>query len=419
VLTGLCRDCLAPAAPADRRCRQCASPRLLRHPELGGLTLAHIDCDAFYASIEKRDDPALRDRPVIVGGGRRGVVSAACYIARTYGVRSAMPMFKALKACPEAAVIRPDMEKYARVGRQVREIMLAATPLVEPLSLDEAFLDLAGTEALHRRSAAETLAALVLRIEREVGIAASVGLSYCKFLAKVASDLDKPRGFAVLGRAEAKAFLASRPVGTIWGVGKALGAQLGSDGIERIGQLQEMEEIALMRRYGSMGRRLYRFARGEDDRRVEPNAPPKSISAETTFENDLADPAELRAVLWRMAEKLSDRLKRRGLAAGSVTLKLRTADFRILTRHRRPANPTQLADILFRTAGDLLAHEADGRRFRLLGVGADGLVPADLADPPDLADPDAGRRAAAERAVDRLRARFGGGAIGKGRGFAA
>ena len=415
----LCRDCLAMPAGDGRRCGRCGSTRLVRHAEIADLSLAHLDCDAFYASVEKRDRPELRDRPVIVGGGRRGVVSAACYIARTYGVRSAMPMFKALKACPDAAVVRPDMAKYAEASRTIRALMDACTPLVEPLSLDEAFLDLAGTTALHGSVPAQTLARLAATIEREVGVTASIGLSYNKFLAKVASDLDKPRGFAVIGRTEARDFLATRPVGLIWGVGRALQAQLEADGIRLVGQLQQIGEIDLMRRYGSMGRRLYRFARGEDDRTVDPASPPRSLSAETTFESDIADPDELQAVLWRLADKLSSRLKRRGLAAGSVSLKLRTTDFRIRTRHRRPSDPTQLAEVLYRTARDLLAIEADGTAFRLIGIGAEALVGADRADPGDLADPDAGRRAAAERAVDRLRARFGDTAVAKGRGFKA
>ena len=173
--------------------------RVVRHQELHDLTIAHLDCDALYAAIEKRDRPELRDVPVIVGGRHRGVVAACCYIARTYGVHSAMPMFKALKACPEAAVVKPDMKKYAAAGREVRAMMLSLTPLVEPLSIDEAFMDLAGTESLHGASPATTLAALTRRVEAELAITVSIGLSYNKFLAKIASDLDKPRGFAVIG----------------------------------------------------------------------------------------------------------------------------------------------------------------------------------------------------------------------------
>jgi len=193
----LCRDCTALHDDANlRRCPACKSPRLVRHDEIASLSMAHIDCDAFYAAIEKRDNPAIADKPVIVGGGKRGVVSTACYVARTFGVKSAMPMFKALAACPNAVVVRPDMQKYALVGRQVRQLMLETTPLVEPLSLDEAFLDLTGTDRLHRCSPAQTLARLAKRIEDELAITVSVGLSFNKFLAKVASELDKPRGFS-------------------------------------------------------------------------------------------------------------------------------------------------------------------------------------------------------------------------------
>jgi DNA polymerase-4 len=415
-MAGLCRDCLA---RADRpRCPACGSARVVRHAELFDLSIAHIDCDAFYASIEKRDDPFLRDKPVIVGGGTRGVVSAACYIARTYGVRSAMPMFKALRACPDAVVVRPDMDKYAVVGRQVRAIFLAYTPAVEPLSLDEAFLDLSGTEVLHRQPPAMTLATIIRRIEQEIGVTASVGLSYNKFLAKVCSDLDKPRGFAVLGRAEAVDFLARQPVGVIWGAGKALQARLAADGIRTCAQLQQRDEVDLMKRYGVIGRRLYRFARGEDDRRVSPDRGMKSVSAETTFEHDIADPEALRRVLWRLSEKVSRRLKASGLAGGTVVLKLKTADFRLRTRNHKLGQPTQLADVLYRHGTALLNREADGTRFRLLGIGVAGIEGADGAEAgADLADPAQARRAVAERAMDALRDRFGRDAIGKGRGL--
>jgi DNA polymerase-4 len=355
---------------------------------------------------------------VIVGGGTRGVVSAACYIARTYGVRSAMPMFKALRACPDAVVVRPDMDKYAVVGRQVRAIFLAYTPAVEPLSLDEAFLDLSGTEVLHRQPPAMTLATIIRRIEQEIGVTASVGLSYNKFLAKVCSDLDKPRGFAVLGRAEAVDFLARQPVGVIWGAGKALQARLAADGIRTCAQLQQRDEVDLMKRYGVIGRRLYRFARGEDDRRVSPDRGMKSVSAETTFEHDIADPEALRRVLWRLSEKVSRRLKASGLAGGTVVLKLKTADFRLRTRNHKLGQPTQLADVLYRHGTALLNREADGTRFRLLGIGVAGIEGADGAEAgADLADPAQARRAVAERAMDALRDRFGRDAIGKGRGL--
>jgi DNA polymerase-4 len=417
-MTWLCRDCGA-GADADRpaRCPACGSPRLLAHAELNRLAIAHIDCDAFYATVEKRDRPELADRPLIVGGGRRGVVAAACYVARMYGVRSAMPMFKALEACPEAVVIRPDMAKYAAVGRQVRALMRATTPLVEPLSIDEAFLDLTGTDAVHGGAPAHTLAALARRIERDLKVTVSIGLSYNKFLAKIASDLDKPRGFAVIGRAEAMDFLAPRPVGLIWGVGKALEARLNADGISRIEHLRRHEERALVARYGAIGRRLYRFAHGEDDRRVEPDRPTKSISAETTFERDHADLGSLRTELWPLCETVSRRLKKSGLAARGVTLKLKTAQFRTVTRSLHLAAPTQLAETLYRGAEGLLAAAVDGTRYRLIGVGGTDLGDAAQADPPDLFDPRADKRRRVERAIDDVRAKLGRQAIAKGRGI--
>jgi Nucleotidyltransferase/DNA polymerase involved in DNA repair len=416
-LPGFCRDCVAATRGSERRCHACGSPRLVRHAEITDLSLAHVDCDAFYASIEKRDNPELIDKPVIVGGGKRGVVSTCCYIARIHGVRSAMPMFKALEACPDAIVIKPDMEKYARVGRQVRAIMNELTPLVQPISIDEAFLDLAGTALLHRDTPARVLARFAARVEAELGITVSVGLSYCKFLAKVASDLDKPRGFSVIGRAEALSFLAPQPVSLIWGVGKAFAETLARDGIRTIGQLQTMELDRLMKRYGVMGKRLYELARGEDDRTVHPNEEAKSVSAETTFNTDLASAEDLVPVLRRLSEKVSARLKAGGHAGQTVVLKLKTADFRIRTRNHKLEAPTQLADRIFRTGLHLMERELDGTKFRLLGIGVSDLADPTLADPKDLVDPLATRRAVAESAIDRVRAKFGKQAVETGYTF--
>ncbi|HKW55479.1 MAG TPA: DNA polymerase IV [Stellaceae bacterium] len=385
-MTALCRDCatLAEAPPAGGRCASCGSPRLVAHEELGVLPLAHIDCDAFYASVEKRDHPDLLDRPVIVGGGTRGVVLACCYVARLSGIRSAMPMFKALKACPDAVVIPPDMAKYRAVGRQVHELMLATTPLVQPLSIDEAFLDLSGTERLHGGPPARTLALLARRIEREIGVTVSIGLSYNKFLAKIASDLDKPRGFAIIGRGEALDFLGPRSVALIWGVGAALQERLARDGITTIAELRARSERELVARYGSIGRRLARFARGEDDRAVDPDPPVKSISVETTFARDIARLDGLIDELRPLCDSLARRLARARRAAAGITLKLKTSDFRGLSRSRRLVDPTQRADMLYRAALPLLEAEADGTAFRLIGIGADRLAEAALADPPDL-----------------------------------
>lgn len=414
---GFCRDCCVPVRAEDRRCPACGSPRLLRHPELHDLSIAHIDCDAFYAAVEKRDRPELADKPVIVGGGTRGVVSTACYVARIHGVKSAMPMFKALKLCPDAVVIRPDMAKYGAAGRQVRELMLEVTPLVEPLSIDEAFLDLTGTGRLHGMSPAMTLARLIGRIQQEVGITASVGLSHNKFLAKLASDLEKPRGFSVLGRAETLSFLAAKPVGFIWGVGKAMQEDLAKDGLTMIGQLQAMEKAELMRRYGSMGARLYHLARGEDRRIVSTDDHAKSISAETTFDGDIRELAELERQLWPLAERVSRRAKADGVAGHTVVLKLKTADFRIRTRNVSLADPTALAARIYEAARPLLRREATGTAFRLIGVGISNLTTASAAQETETLDVTAAAQARAELAVDRIRDKFGRAAVARGIGF--
>ena len=417
----LCRDCgaLAQTDEPAGRCAECGSPRIVAHPELAELAMAHIDCDAFYAMVEKRDRPELADKPVIVGGGQRGVVLACCYVARLYGVRSAMPMFKALAACPDAVVIRPDMAKYREVGRAVRTEMRRLTPLVEPLSIDEAFLDLSGTAVLHGACPAQLLTALARRVEAALGVTASIGLSYNKFLAKLASDLDKPRGFAVIGRAEAPRFLADKPVGWLWGVGAAMQRRLAGDGIALIGQLREVDPRELRRRYGKMGFRLAQLSRGEDDRAVTPDGRARSISAETTFTRDEADAAALERELWPLCERVAARLKQAGLAAAGVTLKLKTGDFRLRTRSHRIGEPTQLAEILFRHAGRLLAGEADGMtRFRLIGVGADSLAPAEAADLPTLFDAEVARPRGLAEAIDDIRGRHGATALRRGRDLA-
>jgi DNA polymerase IV len=421
LLSTLCRDCGALDEVPVRadRCRGCGSPRLVAHAELTALGIAHIDCDAFYASVEKRDNPGLRDQPVVVGGSHRGVVMAACYIARISGVRSAMPMFKARQLCPQAVVVPPDMGKYQAVGQEVRRLMLATTPLVEPLSIDEAFLDLTGTERLHQSCPAQTLGALARRIESEIGVTVSIGLSYNKFLAKVASDLDKPRGFAVIGRGEAMTFLAAKPVGLIWGVGRALGERLAQDGIATIGQLQAIPDRDLVRRYGAIGHRLASFARGADDRRVEPDAPLKSVSAETTFDSDLSDAGALADTLWPLCERVASRLRHSEVAAHTVILKLKTSEFRIITRRHRLPALTQLAEVLYRAALPMLTAEANGRRFRLIGVGGVDLGDARDADPADLLDPEGHRLAQLERVVEAVRDRLGPEAIRKGRGLSA
>ena len=416
---GFCRDCLREAEPGATRCRGCHGPRLLRHPELDTLAIAHLDCDAFYAAIEKRDNADLRDKPVIVGGSKRGVVSTACYIARISGVRSAMPMFQARRLCPEAIVIKPRMERYVEVGREVRQAMLAFTPLVEPVSIDEAFLDLSGTERLHQAYPALALARMAAQIERDIGISVSIGLSYNKYLAKVASDLDKPRGFSVLGRAEAQSFLAPRPVSLIWGVGKVTQQTLARNGVTSIGQLQKLSKAELTRSYGALGPRLFHLARGEDTRNVSVDDDTKSIGSETTFFEDISDAKALERVLWRQAERVSTRAKRAGLAGSTVMLKLKTADFKLRTRSRSLSDPTQLAERIFDAARRLLEHEADGTRFRLLGVSISSLT--STVQDAELSDLDLrlGMRARAERAMDRLKSKFGRKAVEKGLVFEA
>lgn len=409
--TCFCRDCLRDLEATARRCGDCGSPRLVRHRVLPSLNIAHIDCDAFYATVEKRDNPELADKPVIIGGGKRGVVSAACYISRTFGVRSAMPMFKALALCPSATVIRPDMAKYVRVGREVRRAMLALTPLVEPLSIDEAFLDLGGTTRVHGMIPAKVLARFARDVEHEIGITVSVGLSCNKFLAKIASDLDKPRGFAALDQDEARAMLEGKPVGFIFGVGPASEERLVQRGFRIIADLQRADETDLMKQFGPEGRRLWRLARGIDDRGVVPDRGAKTISSETTFETDIRDFTTLEKTLWRLSEKVSERLKSGELAGSTITLKLKTADFRQRTRSQSIHAPTQLAAKIFAISREMLAKEIDGTAFRLMGAGVSALRPGSEAHDTDMLDR---RSADAERAIDDLRKKFGQAAVIRG-----
>ncbi len=414
----LCRDCLTgwQAVDSESRCPGCASSRIVGHPELGDLSIVHLDCDAFYAAVEIRDDPSLKGLPLIIGGGRRGVVATCSYEARRFGIHSAMPMFKALELCPNAMVVRPNMGKYQVESRRIRELMNEVTPLVEPVSIDEAFLDLTGTADAHGGSPARTVAGLVKRIESEIGITASIGLSYNKFLAKLASDLDKPRGLTVIGREEARSFLAPQPVRRIWGVGPVLERRLAADGITTIGDLQRTNDTELAVRYGKMGARLAHLARGEDERTVAPRAPRKSLSSETTLEEDVARFDELKAILWRQCERVARGLKQEGLAGRTLTLKLKSSDFKLKTRSRTLDNPTQLAEVIYQTAAPLLRKEADGTRYRLIGVGVADFGPIGEADPLDLFAAGSSRAAELERAVDTLRGRFGEQVIAKGRG---
>ena len=416
---GFCRDCLIELNIKTQliRCSNCSSPRLLRHSEIHKLSIAHIDCDAFYASVEKRDNPELEAKPLIIGGGRRGVVSTCCYIARTYGVYSAMPMFKANELCPEAIILAPNIKKYLSVSKDIKKIFDELTPVVEPLSIDEAFLDLSGTEKLHGMSPAKVLNKATKRIEHEIGITASIGLSYNKFLAKLASDLNKPNGFSVIGKKEAKRFLSTQPITKIWGVGKVLNKKMGRGGITQIGQLQKMDLNKLVRDYGIMGERLYYFSRGDDRRNVIPIQKVKSVSNETTLDGDIANYKALKKHLWQLCEKLSARLKQKHLSAKTVTLKLKTSNFRSISRSVSISSPTQMAEILYTQGKFLLKPECSGLKYRLIGIGVSKFSNDQDADMPDLIDPVMDNKIKTEKAMDRIRDRFGSHIINKGRTF--
>lgn len=418
-LAALCADCAA-AQPGgggkSDSCARCGGRRIIRHGEIGALTIAHLDCDAFYAAVEKRDNPALADRPVIVGGGVRGVVTTACYVARTYGVRSAMPMFKALKACPEAVVVRPDFGKYAEAAREVRRLMRDVTPAVEPLSIDEAFLDLAGGERLFGAAPAQTLALLQGRIKSELGFTVSVGLSWNKFLAKIASDFDKPNGYSVIGRQDAASTLAPLPVRAVWGVGEVAEARLAADGVRTVGDIQRLDPGLLVKRYGETGLRLSRLAFGEDHRPLETDRETKSVSAETTFARDIADRDALEDALFRLCDKVSTRMKEKDLKGRVVTLKLKTAAFKTLTRRRTLDAPSNLLRAAFDAARPLLA-ECLGPPYRLIGIGYGDLLPASVEAQPGLFVDPLARAEREEAAIDDIRRRFGRDAIAFGRAF--
>jgi len=415
-MPAICRDCLTSFETAPSRCSNCGRPRILEHPELFSLSIAHMDCDAFYASVEKRDNPKLADKPVIIGGGRRGVVSTACYVARVRGVKSAMPMYQALKLCPDAVVVRPRMDEYVKASKAIRAIMQDLTPDIEPLSLDEAFMDMTGTTKLHGAPPAVMLAKLINRMRDELGLTGSIGLSHNKFLAKVASDLEKPRGYSVIGVAETAEFLKDKPISLIWGVGSVSQDALSKAGIRFFKDLLRWDRRDLSVRFGSLGDRLWHLARGQDRRRVTANAAVKSISNETTFSEDTSNTDILDGHIWRLAEKVSDRAKARGLAGGVVTLKLKRADHSLLSRRLSLREPTQIADRIYRTARNLFDQSSRSGSYRLIGVGISGLVSDSDSDlTTDLLDPNEQNRAKAERATDAIRAKFGNGSILKGR----
>ena len=406
-MPSFCRDCFEEQRIDARTCTVCSSPRLAAHDELYDLSIAHIDCDAFYASVEKRDNPDLADKPVIVGGGTRGVVSTCCYVARRFGVRSAMPMFKALKLCPEAVVIRPNMQKYSIIGRTIRSMMDDLTPIVKSVSIDEAFLDLTGTTVVHGGAPALSLAKFAKRVQKEVGVTVSIGLSYNRFLAKVASELDKPNGFAVIGKIGVAEFLAPKSVGIIPGIGPVFRKRLEEKGIKRIGDLQQRDPRELERLLGDEGLKLSRLARGEDHRTVTPNGDSKSVSAETTFNTDISDHDALNQILLELSEKVALRLRRSDYAGLTINLKLKLSDFKLITRSRALNAPTQIASRIAAVGRELLAKEPKGKKYRLIGIGVSEIVPASQADLGDLIDTTAPKEAALERTLDQLRDRFG------------
>ena len=414
-MPSLCRKCFN-TFTEEGRCPICNSPLVVSHDELFSLNIAHMDCDAFYASVEKRDNPELADKPVIIGGGRRGVVSTACYIARICGVKSAMPMFKALEKCPDAVVIRPRMKLYAEISQQIRVLMTDITPIVEPLSLDEAFMDLSGTHKLHGVPPAVMLAKLMDRISGKLGLTGSIGLSHNKFLAKIASDLNKPNGYSIIGEAETGSFLKDKSVRLIWGVGSSAQKSLEKAGIRTFSDLLRWDRKDLAKKFGSMGDRLWFLAKGQDARIVSNNDRVKSISNETTLFENTSDLRVLEGHLWRLCEKVSSRAKSKGLAGSVVILKLKSSNHKLITRRLTLRDPTHLADILFRSTYPLMKASISNGPFRLVGVGLSGLCFASQAErEPELLDNGALKRIKVERATDEIREKYGDEAVIKGR----
>ena len=414
-MPSVCRDCIT-LYDSKSRCIKCNSPRILNHPELYTLSIAHMDCDAFYASVEKRDNPNLADKPVIIGGGARGVVSTACYIARIKGVRSAMPMFQALKKCPEAIVIKPRMEVYSNISKSIKQMMTELTPAVEPLSLDEAFLDLTGTEKLHGSPPVVQLCILLKRISSELGITGSIGLSHNKFLAKIASDLEKPKGFSIIGLEETDAFLSNKPVKLIWGVGTTFQDKLENDGIRKFSDIKSRTQEELIKRYGQAGLKLWHLARGQDPRKISANAPVKSISNETTFYEDTSDRDLLDGHIWRLSEKIADRAKATNRIGSVVSIKLKRKDHSQLTRRLSLREPTQMCSLIYQSAKSLLDKIEDKGPFRLIGVNLSKITRSYAEDEyNDLIDFVGKNSINVEKATDKIRQKFGKNAILRGR----
>jgi len=358
--------------------------------------IIHLDMDAFYASVEQRDDPAIRGRPVAVGGSPegRGVVAACSYEARKFGIRSAMPMARALRACPELVIVRPDFTKYREASQKVMAILRSVTPLVEPLSLDEAYLDVT-ENSLNEPLAMEVAKHLKRRILEETALTASAGVAPNKFLAKIASGWKKPDGLTVIAPERVEAFLQKLPVESLWGVGPVTAKKLRAIGIEKLVDVRTADEEKLRRAVGSLADWLRRLSRGDDPRRVTPDRPWKSISAEDTYPEDLTDLKEMRAEIARLAGRVAASVAKKGLAARTVTIKVRYADFTTVTRSHTEEPATRDAGIISRRALLLIERtEAARRPVRLLGVGVHGLAPEgkihaapDLLAPADLPPP--------------------------------
>ena len=414
-IVSVCRECFKTFIIKKEFCDKCYSVNIISNDEIEDLNIAHVDCDAFYASIEKRDNPNYKNNPLIIGGGKRGVVATACYIARTKGVKSAMPMYKALKLCPEAIIIKPNIQKYKKASDKINKLMKEMTPLVEPLSLDEAFLDLSGTTRLHKKIPAVLLAELSKKIIEEVGISVSIGLSYNKFLAKICSDIDKPRGFSIINKEEAPNYLQDKPVELLWGVGKTLKHKLNNDGIKTIGQIKEMKLNEVISKYGAIGSHIFKLSNAEDNRVIKPFRKVKSISHETTFDKDTNDEVFLKKILWDLCEKVSNRSKNKGLGGNTINIKIKTKDFKLISRSITIDEPTQIAEIIFQAAKLLLLREINTNKFRLLGVGLSNLKEAEICDLYDLINIDSNRDKKIEFAMDSIRNRFGINLIKKGR----
>lgn len=366
--------------------------------------------DAFYASIEQRDRPELRGQPVVVGADPRGrgVVAAASYEARAFGIRSAMPISRAARLCPHAAFLPVDRDRYARVSATIMALLAEFSPLVEPVSIDEAFLDLTGTTAL-LGPPLETVRRIKARIAAETGLTASAGLAASKFVAKVGSDLEKPDGLVHVPAGREAAFLAPLPVDRLWGVGRATARELAALGVTTIGRLQRLPRGTLVRRFGVHGAALHEFAFGRDPRPVKPESAPRSMGAETTFATDTRDPVLVTTTLRSQAERVAAELRAAGLAATRITLKARSADFRTVTRSGT-GDATQDGLEIFRRTQVLLGRVDTTGPVRLIGISAAGLVTAE-AGQLSLLDPGAVRRARVAHAIDRLAARFGPGVV--------